>query len=276
MANRNIPLLVDFLANSNWETHSETRSDWDGYFRIGKLGPGSYRIRSRDYAHPGEISNVTLDTGMDATVDIPVIIDTFISGRIVDKDGQPIENAGVNAMTNQENRGMTSTSDEDGNYFVFGFLGPGSGFEVGVSKVGFALQLTENMNVPNGGLTGLDFGRPPESTLSETVVDPQSNPQGEVGLDLRPLYGSTSSVGHFSHCSGPDGSFTIPELGGGVYRIIAIIPGRNVSSLANEVAQIEAGRAEHIKDLVLVSYADGGMEITGTILDSLGHAMRSA
>jgi hypothetical protein len=71
-------------------------------------------------------------------------------------------------------------------YFVYGFLGPGVGFEVGVRKAGFALQIAENLTVPEGGLTGLDFVMPPESTLSGFVVDPQGNPLGDVGLDPSP------------------------------------------------------------------------------------------
>ena len=99
-----------------------------------------------------------------------------ISGRIVDEGGQPIIGATVFVM--ETSRG--ATADVDGYYTILSV--PAGTYTVRISSIGYATQLTENVDVNIDQTTTLDAALQPETAEFDEVVVRAERPPVETDV----------------------------------------------------------------------------------------------
>jgi len=223
-------------------TQNSTHTEADGSYAIPELAPGEYQVyaesegygweyfdgaQDRDAAAPVAVTEGNDTPGIDFTLD-PA---GEISGRVTDRDGNPIEGATIEARY-PAGCGWgcygAATSAADGSYVVSGV--PAGSHTVFASHVAFVTgyynsaggttdpDLAEPVTVTSNVTTsGIDFTLARRGTISGVVRDTSGNPIEGAEVYADPYDGSWT-WGYAS--TGADGS----------YSIIGLTPGRYVVS----------------------------------------------
>lgn len=82
----------------------------DGKFELGHVDPGSYVVRVTSSAGNGE-AKVAVVANQAATVDITLIANAIVTGKLVDGDGKPVANIGIAVVPDAGDGGVTLQLD---------------------------------------------------------------------------------------------------------------------------------------------------------------------
>jgi hypothetical protein len=145
------------------------RSFTDGKFQLGRVDPGAYTVRVTSPDGNAE-AKVTVLPGQPATVDIPLVANAIVVGKLVDLQGKPIAGVGVALIPDSgDGRVMLSlegpppTSGPDGSFRL----------EAKAGKM-ILLAMTPPRPFTKHGLT-LESGKTLD--LGAVTVDPAAPPR---------------------------------------------------------------------------------------------------
>ncbi|MDP6455794.1 MAG: carboxypeptidase regulatory-like domain-containing protein [SAR202 cluster bacterium] len=219
------------------------RTDKDGYYFIGGLPPGDFRVQahSHDQGLVGEFYDNTTDWGQAAKVNVKSSTTTTgidfllggggkIKGKVTrSSDGSPIEHANVNAFGFNGGGGSFAQTDASGEYVMN--VAPGTyRVEVNASHMGFASQFYDGTSdwsaakpviVTSGNETDkIDFSLGAGGTISGTIVDSSNQPLADVDV----FADSFGGGGGGGNRTDSNGEYTIEGLAPGNYRVGAHAP----------------------------------------------------
>ena len=162
-------------------TGNGANTDEDGRYRIA-LNPGVYEVNvSLPQDSPFVAKRIeSLELTGNRTLDIRLQQGLILSGRVIDPDGNPVQNAHVNAWDPQLNSGNGSSTDQDGRYRIPLLRGS---YDVNVflpPEAPFIAPRFERTNIFSD--TVLDFILERGSSLSGTVFGPDNQGVADVNL----------------------------------------------------------------------------------------------
>jgi len=244
-------------------------SDTQGRYQIDGLDAGNYRLlaRHKDFA-PGLVAGVAIERGGDAQADIALDKGSRVAGRLVAGPEQAV----AGRVTIQEIDGqpapqalrdvLRAEAGADGRFRME--MLPAGGHVLGVTAPGYASKRVE-VNLPSSG-RDVDVG--------DVELETGLAIRGRVrdGSD-RPITGAKITGYQARSMAGPypvqsisetDGSFVLPGLQPGSYRVNAAAPG-----YAGAERPIEAG-AEKV-ELVLSPAGS----ISGAVVDDAGRPVEA-
>lgn len=221
----------------------QAQSDENGRFQIEGVRPGSFEIRA---TAPGRqearLAGLEAQAGQDLQgIEVVLTPGAVLAGRVLSPAGQPVPGAEVSLLP--EGSATVSLlsvgavlSDEQGRYRLEG-ISPGTHAVRAEHEEYRPVQ--RRLDVQAGANT-LDLTLEPGAALSGRVVDPLGAPVAGARVFLRPR-SDESPRGLPDDTSGPDGSFTLPGLADGTYRLLAEREGFARSREGQEV--VVAGRS---------------------------------
>jgi hypothetical protein len=105
------------------------RTFTDGKFQLGRVDPGSYTLRVSGSDGNAEVK-VTVEPGKPATVDVTLVANAVVVGKLVDPQGKPLVNVGVTLIPDTGDgrvrlslEGPPPTSGDDGSFRLEGKAG---------------------------------------------------------------------------------------------------------------------------------------------------------
>ncbi|MEK1833442.1 carboxypeptidase regulatory-like domain-containing protein [Priestia megaterium] len=204
-------------------------TDQNGTYQIPGLAPGEYIVvaNARNYARTAVGAIVVADQTMVADLQLSLNPAT-ISGTVTDEQGNPIENATVRVVDQNETVLGTALTDQNGNY-VISNLPPGSHtiivtaptFSSQVSGVSLGPGTLENVNL---GLTenpGILTGQITNGQTGEPVIG---------SIILVRTVGAIGLIVGFDITDG-NGTYFITGLAPGTYTVLATSFGFGISSV---------------------------------------------
>ncbi len=226
------------------ERPQQARSDESGRFRIEGIRPGSFEIRATAAGRQeARLAGLEAEAGRDLQ-DVEVVLapGAVLSGRVLSPAGQPVPGAEVSLLPEGATApsllsAAAALSDEEGRYRLEG-LSPGThAVRAGHEEYRPALRRLE----VRAGTNALDLTLEPGAAVSGRVVDPRGAPVAGARVVAHPPPGETPRGLPDAATSGADGSFTLPGLADGVYRLLAEREGFARSREGREV--VVAGRS---------------------------------
>ncbi|MCU0724339.1 MAG: carboxypeptidase regulatory-like domain-containing protein [Planctomycetes bacterium] len=231
------------------------RSEPGGGFRIGPLGPGDAVVFAAAPGVGAGSATVAVEEGRTASVSISVRAMPSIAGRVLDDTGRGV--AGIRITCRPEARleegrsphvrtGKRSSPEGLAPGVLATESGEGGDFDFhGVrADVPYAVVVTGAESAAlrgvTAGCTDLVLALPVRGTLAGTVTCAGTGDPLE-GAALRLLPGGSAGLVRLTHplglegvgaglpASGPDGTFAIPDLFPGEYRLVVTRPGYEVA-----------------------------------------------
>lgn len=201
----------------NTQGFSPVLTDAQGRFEIGNLPPAKYEAIAE--AQAGKLRGRLQDITPDATVTIPVVGVTMLSGTVSGAKGPA-------ALFTIELDGPTRAARAftDGK-FLFGRVAPGA-YTLRVSSRDGNTEV--NVTVLPGQPANVDVTLAANAVVVGKLVDPQGKPFANVGVMLipEPLGGEVRrSPEESTPTSGPDGTFRL-EANAGKWILLAMTPPR--------------------------------------------------
>ncbi|MEW6482475.1 MAG: carboxypeptidase regulatory-like domain-containing protein [bacterium] len=182
----------------------------DGGYQI-ILEPGIYTlVVNTDGPYLSQTKTITLNAGEVKEVNF-ILIGTkvSVSGRVMDKNGIPLDKANVSASSKDGGGGVLT--DNQGNYKI-GNLIPGlykvSAGKEGYSRVFYELLITSD-------LSGIDFYLPRGGGIVGFVYDKNEKPVEGAEIEVWGYFGWGTTT------SDSNGNFAIPDLSAGLYNVFA-------------------------------------------------------
>jgi len=233
---------------------------------------------------------ITVSADSRLRLDVQLKRGAWISGKIVLASGEPVANANVKLCFPRDRRTVDVETGPDGTYRA---RCPKPGVHDVLAKApGYASVVVPGVHAPPGQeVEGINFSlQDPSGSISGVVYDsdgktamanadvwawqegePRSLLAGSWShhrswLGIPPLLAGSHSPP--STKAGPDGSFVLPDLDGGTYRVYAHAAGRIASGAAAETV---VGRSQNVADVTVV-LQPGGF-ISGAIYDRDGRPL---
>jgi hypothetical protein len=250
---------------------ADTRSDAEGHFRFGKLGPGVYKPIVRDDELFGVV-DVKVHLGLAQTSE-PIVIRAHrmaaVRGMVVIAEGErpcPRGNVALRQLVDRSVR--YSAPIEDGGQVTLRGVEPGT-YEVSLGCTNFlAREEYPQLVVGHESLDGLVWAVDEGQAIRGRVVDASGAGVGKASVSARPIVEGEQARAHTSSSSaetkGDDGSF---ELRG-------LLPGRYELSVSSDepapelplVVELPSGR--DLSDVRIELLASG--RIVGRVVDESG------
>ncbi len=182
-----------------------------------------------------------------------------IAGRVRGVDGAGA--AGVRVTASNQGAGqdavaVTAVTAADGAFAIAGL--PAGEYTVLVEGWQLGLPEVSVSDVP-AGTEGLDLALGAAREIEGTVLDAEGRPVEGAQVTARPATGTGGSSREAQ--SGPDGSFTLPQMAPGTYRVTAALPGRFRPATADDVPAGTSG--------VTLELAEG-LAVTGIVVTEDG------
>ena len=212
-------------------------TDPEGRFTVSGLAPGTVdlQVNASGYRSRTSPGIRVPEEGQAAPIEITLEPGTFLEGLVMDARGVPVRDASVHVLQGgdpSQFRTWPTTTDEEGHYEL-GDLEPGS-YQVTVSPMrgGAAARATVEIRP---GRNRLDLKIPEGSEVSGRAVDADGAPLAGVTVSLlrQPSEdgGLQPMAERYQAVSTADGSFAIPDVTDGDYRLTGERPGLAAASL---------------------------------------------
>lgn len=210
--------------NSQVSTHEKDPqglADKQGRFRISGVEPGLHTIWAR-HAFLGRASQVIEIVPGENHVDLTLVPEEKrkLRGRVVDSDGKPVELAMVEASTSEE--GISMYSRKDGSFFMD--IGLEGDFKLLARKEGYAPGRLDSSSL-GGALEGLEIRLGKMAMISGRILGVE--PPEELSWVKLLAFDENMNVWGTVD---PDGSFRIPGVGPGEWKVQAQLGNRFASA----------------------------------------------
>lgn len=211
-------------------------SGTDGLFSIQQLEPGTYDLTaSRHGFASGKIPGVNLQNpaGNADAGTLTLQPGARISGRVQDKDGNPLEDAAIRLVPADPFAAMSvrfgssppnAETGPDG-WFTIEDLTPGEAVELMIQKSGYADLTQSGVQVPTP--QDLTISLQPSSTISGQILDSDGKPIPRVQLTLYQTSAAGRGgmsvaviMGHDKGQTDAEGKFLIEDVAPGTYRLV--------------------------------------------------------
>jgi len=278
------------------------RTDADGFYVVGGLPTGEYRVRtyadgfiSEYYDDTDYIWSATpvpaIEGSTTSGIDFALARPSSISGVVTDNQGNPIEGATVEAYP-YDSCPSFSTSGEattgpDGAYTISNLIE--CSYEVSAEADGFVNEyyddtfdysLASPVTVPDGAsISGIDFALARPGFISGTVTDDVGNPIAGADVDASP---ETGCCGNYT-TTAPDGSYLLEGLVPGNHRVYAYAQGFTDEYWTSTGGTSEYDQAELVwvaegatTGSIDFSLAGFGGAISGIVTDNQGSPVEGA
>jgi len=254
--NHPLKMAAVTLVDEDLNNAFSTKSLCDGSFALRDVLSGKYALSIRDYI-PNPWDEVTVATGSPVTnLEVVVTPGSQLAGRIVDsEDGQPIAGAIVSA-TDDEGAFYDTQSGSDGRYILSGL--PSGMLYVDVLAERFISPLTQQVTLETGQTTPLSFALSPGGTITGRITASGGSPVSGATVEAIPTTGTESREA----VSGSDGTYEIPGLVAGTYKVVASATGYG-SAVREDVVAWEKAVTSGV-DIILASSG----QITGAVTDT--------
>ncbi len=249
----------------------------DGVYTLKGLKDGSYALRLEKvegypYSWREEDSTKMSSASIGSEthgIDFGLSRGLTISGVVVDESGKPVEQASVNAQSDQYNTSDYSRSDARGAFVVAGFK-TGDTVYVDAGKAGYALVGAEPekgmVKIEEVHVTGVRLVMSGAASISGKLVDKLNRPKAGVQMHAR----SETQINRGSpiESTAADGSITFDNLAPGEYKLIC-------SDLPWEFAQnnatvVKVAKGERVTGVKILYPELEGLTITGRVTDAQG------
>lgn len=214
----------------------------DGRYSVCDLTPGQYRLEARDqnagypntfYLGARTAANAALvAAGSNLDVNFRFLPDnsqSYITGRVVDADGDPIHDANVTAY-NTANYAASAVFTDGNGYFMM-LADPGT-YRLTAEKAGYVRQYYAGAysygaatDVPvgtNATTSGIDFALGQPGCIYGSVAYPNGSPANATLYAYRAGINSNTSYYDATYYSAaPEGWFSLCDLAPGKYRVEA-------------------------------------------------------
>jgi hypothetical protein len=250
-------------ADSRWfdeNRASKLDTGDDGRFRFGGLANGSYKLLLRSPQYAAQTRTFELEPEQ-RLLDLVFTLDPggTITGHVVDDAGAPVADVEVRANATRGNDPPSkSKSAADGSFTLGGLTGTaynlsarGKGYRgdkselAGVSPGARAVTVTLPRAAAIAGIVVDGSGAPVPGSRVRAVPASQPVEQDKQGWIFDP-----------GTATGADGRFTLADLRGGTYRVLA-----NGPHLDAAVSPVNAGPGSPVTDLQIKVQRGGGARI---------------
>lgn len=256
---------------------SESLSGSEGEFRVENLTPGTYDLEVQApgfatkqipaveiAATPTDLGKIALEPG------------ATLQGRVVSRQGRPIAGATVSAwlQNGDPDSDGTATTSADG-AFRLDDLSAGAGFDLTVTRKGYAEKLVPGVRVPTA--QALEIVIEEAARISGRVLGADRQPLENATVAIEPQASLAPESGNFLRGPGPASGRTD---GAGEFDLEDVPPGPLRLSVAaegwkpKELEGLEVGPGESIRDLEIV--LERGAAIAGRVLDAQGRPASEA
>jgi len=246
----------------------------DGSYRINGVTPGTYNVTASKTGYTSQTqSNKTVTAGQTTTVDFALtLVPGTIAGTVKDNNNNAVSGATVRTTSG----GYSTTSNSSGGYTLSNVV-PGS-YTVEASKSGYLTESQSNVQVTSNQTTTVNFTlRPNVGRIQGVVNDECGDPLGGATV-------STTSGGYSTTTAG-DGTYTLNDVVGGTYSVVASKSGyqsqtkSNISVTAGQTTQCNFNLSMITQEDVLAngSFEGGFFSFWGgTMANSWGATYRTS
>jgi hypothetical protein len=196
-------------------------SDKEGRYALKGISPGAFGVRYRHllYKPLDRMGLVFRETSDEYRVDVVLDAGAFISGRVVDEAGAPIEGAKV--IGGNDDSGGVTHSAPDGSFTVTGLTDPPANFSA--TKAGYGKVVLRNLY---GNPTGVLFRLPKAGTLLVRLQMDTVAPKTQVTISRYDHeLGQVIPEDSRSFPAGKDNAFVFDDVPPGTYWIEARVAG---------------------------------------------------
>ena len=256
-------------------------TDSQGRYEIKGLDPGSYGLRlDKPEGYPEDFRSsrertrsVTARLESETSgVDFELTKGIQIFGKVVDEEGRPLAQVGVNARVDRGNASDYGRTERDGSFVLAGFP-PNVTVRVSAGKSGFATDSTEpeggRVEIEEDNVTGVRIVMGPGSSISGFVVDTFGNPKAGIQMYARRIDSNNLSGNPIEQTSA-DGAISFDQLSAGKYRIQFWQSGRSYEDMTSPIEDIQLAKGEKVTGLRLVYDEPEGLTISGRVTDTQG------
>jgi protocatechuate 3,4-dioxygenase beta subunit len=237
----------------------DVKADAGGQFAFNDLDPGTYKVGARRGRLVGTSSSVSVATAQTAAeVEVEVDPGLVVAGRVTSRAGAPVAGARLQLFKTQPpfERPVAAQSSSDGSFRLEGLLPASFRLEVGAERHARSRQELRVTADVNGLELKLDLGG---SVVGRVLTAQDKAAEGAtVSLQLAPRGPGMNRQVVERATSGPDGTFTVPELPAGELMLTAQHPDHGVASVKDE----KLAEAEH--KVVTLKLAQGAT-VSGTV-----------
>jgi len=251
----------------------------DGSFLSGEVAPGVYRISFVDAQpatwHVRDLVGVSVESGMEATVEMPAARTVLVRGRVLAADtGQGLPDATLSLSQYDPTTGAGYTTwgltDAEGRYEIPCLPGTTQLYASSPTYVSGPAASGE-VEVGPDGATAPDLTLEPARSLRALVVDEASAPVSGADVSVRQSGPEPGFGGGSAAVTGDDGLCTCPDLVGGPATVQA-----RKGTLVSEDLVVEVGKDGVDEPVRLVLEAGRAAAVTVRIVDQDGRPVAGA
>ncbi|MFO7973202.1 MAG: carboxypeptidase regulatory-like domain-containing protein [Candidatus Hydrogenedentota bacterium] len=259
--------LKDVVIRSR-QCASKTHTDSDGHYRLEGLPEGRNligRAWKKGYLHGErrEDKEVMVRLGEVMTdIDFPMKKGLHLRGKVVDRQGNPVEFARVRSTpTNDSGEGEGTQTLADGAFEHRGFS-PNTDVMVVASKQGYQQAQVGPLKIGETGLEGIKLVLEPGAAIEGEVVDTRGNPMPNIHVNAQGEgHGSGDSTDTY-------GRFSIEGLAPGVYQLSMYDYGRyGATTRIENVQRVTVPATGTLEGIRLVFRPQQGPMIAGRVID---------
>ncbi len=259
------------IRNEETDWSQPVRTDAQGTFRVEHLLPGAYAITLFSTGLPqAHREDLHVESGQELVVELPVIQEGTITGRMTDGLGRPAEAASITAVPlgrpPQERVRHRGMPDEEGQYILEGLI-PGS-YQLEARWASAAKPLVRELTLQEGETAHADFA------FAEVPGEVQGTVQRASGgpprYSVRVSASSANSSENSLESTDDTGHFTLKLLPGS-YTLKALYSDTDDPGPEQPVT-VEAGKISQVR----LTVPDSVTETSGVVLNSRGEPAAGA
>ena len=257
----------------------EATTDANGLYKLEGLGAGPYTIGRawfEGYLHGERREDKKINAILGKTIagiDFPMKYGLRVKGRVVDAQGQPIDNASVSSRAvNSGDEGEQTNTKEDGTFVHRGYS-PNQKILITAQKAGFSAAPVGPLDLGATDLEGVEIIMGSGGSIAGVVVDKTGGPMKEATVIATPVGNPNAQPSGAGTDS--EGRFKIQGLMPGEYSL-AVRPMRSYSDFNKASTQVKVAEGQDVTGVQLVYEGAGGLTISGYVTDAAGKPVKNA